>query len=182
MLAGLIEGRIVHYVLAPHDVPVEFSHCVGLHRPALVVNAWPYLDREDGYSNLTVFVDWSNDGNFDIDEKGRGVNRAAPSIWATSRIYSEDKTPGTWHWIERTEAATSSVVPPAGDVVVNLTAHVLDAIKYAVAEAVDAVVAVQEDSAEAQQAEDVVPVTETKEFKSAVEAIITKMVKANSVR
>jgi hypothetical protein len=79
----------VHYVLAEHDLPETQKHCVGRHRPAIVVNAWPELNRPDGYANLTVFPDHANDGI------------AGGVIWATSRFHSELKEPGTWHWPEK---------------------------------------------------------------------------------
>lgn len=91
MLQGLSEGRIVHYVLRDKDVP-GFENGVragGRHRPAIVVNAWPNLDRDDGYSNLVVIADGNNDGNEDI------------LLWVTSVTYSDGHEPGTWHWPEK---------------------------------------------------------------------------------
>lgn len=77
---GLTEGRIVHYVL-PHG-PSR-----GEHRPAIVVKVW---SKDMGTVNLQVFTDGSNDGE----------NYAAGVLWQTSIVYSEDKEPDTWHWIE----------------------------------------------------------------------------------
>lgn len=78
---GLTEGRIVHFVTA-----------AGEHRPAIVVRVWRDLqERYPGYSNLQVFTDGSNDGDW-----GR------PNVvWETSVAYSEEPKPRTWHWIER---------------------------------------------------------------------------------
>ncbi len=92
MLSGLSEGRIVHYVLSETDAPANKPHLIGAHRPAIVVNAWAHLGREDGYSNLLVFLDGTNDAV--------GV---APSyiLWATSRVNDETGKPGTWHWPEK---------------------------------------------------------------------------------
>lgn len=85
---GLTEGRIVHYVLPNND-----------HRPAVVVRVW---NKEEGYVNLQVFTDGSNDryaypdvvGSI-LDDIDRGI------MWVTS-VYPdlEDKKPNTWHWIE----------------------------------------------------------------------------------
>lgn len=75
-IEGLTEGRMVHYVMNNK-----------VHRPAVIVQVW---NVETGCSNLRVFVDGSNDGYSD-DVVGR----------ATSILYSEDKEPGTWHFIER---------------------------------------------------------------------------------
>jgi hypothetical protein len=78
-LAGLTEGRMCHYVLPD-------GRNKGEHRPAIVVKVW---STTVGTSNLQVFTDGSNDGA-DVGTR-----------WVTSVVYSEDKTPGTWHWIEK---------------------------------------------------------------------------------
>lgn len=106
MLKGLIEGVIVHYVVKASDVPAEFAHIEGQHRAAIVVNAWPGLNRDDGYANLTVFMDWSNDGNFStVRQMMDGRNTGKSSLWATSHLNDElTKAPGTWHWIEGSDA------------------------------------------------------------------------------
>lgn len=92
-LPGLIEGRIVHYVL-------ESGRSKGEHRPAIVVRDWK---QENGLVQLQVFTDGENDGLRDIV-----TERLMPIIdldysdfllWRTSVPYSEDKEPGTWHWI-----------------------------------------------------------------------------------
>jgi hypothetical protein len=80
-MEGLIEGRMVHYVM-------EDGHYVGAHRPAVIVRVW---DHGYGTCNLQVFTDCTNDG----DQYADGL------AWKTSRVYSEGKEPGTWHWIER---------------------------------------------------------------------------------
>lgn len=90
---GLTEGRIVHYVM-PN----------GEHRPAIVVNTWRHLTPPcEGYINLQVFTDGSNDlvglpdiyGSIREDIK-RGM------FWATSICPDEiEKKPGTWHWVEK---------------------------------------------------------------------------------
>ena len=81
VIEGLTEGRIVHYVL-------EDSRNKGQHRPAVIVQVW---DHGSGVSNLQVFTDGRNDGQF----------YAGGLAWKTSVCYSEDKEPGTWHWIEK---------------------------------------------------------------------------------
>lgn len=88
-MEGLTEGRIVHFVLAdgPH---------AGEHRPAIVVKVWRKGDGsppDNGYSNLLVFLDGSNDAG--------PSGEARPLLWATSIEYSEEPRPRTWHWIER---------------------------------------------------------------------------------
>lgn len=82
-MEGLTEGRIVHYVMPS-----------GEHRPAIVVHNWGEVYSDPGTVNLTVFTDWTNDRHaMGVYDKGL--------YWATSVKYSEDKTEGTWHWIER---------------------------------------------------------------------------------
>lgn len=95
---GLIEGRIVHYVLAEGDVEeIKKSRSytrehignpvmVGEHFPAIVTRVFP---NEFGTGNpgvnLQVFLDGSD------------------SLWVTSRHFAkpEDIEFGTWHWIEK---------------------------------------------------------------------------------
>lgn len=84
MMDGLTEGRIVHYVMAD-------GRSAGMHRPAIVVNAWGNTPSYEGRVNLQVFTDFGNDG--EDYESGR--------YWATSVEYSEEPKPGTWHWIEK---------------------------------------------------------------------------------
>lgn len=86
MLKGLRVGAQVNYVLKQSDFPGAQTSVEGQIRPAVVVNDWPNLNRDDGYCNLQVFTDGRNDGL----ESGLS--------WATSRVYSETKEPGTWHW------------------------------------------------------------------------------------
>jgi hypothetical protein len=81
-MQGLVEGRIVHYVLPEND-GVRNS---GRHVPAMIVKVW----HESGTSNLLLFTDIN-----DLTEQ------ASPTVWRTSIVYSENKEPNTWHWIEQ---------------------------------------------------------------------------------
>lgn len=86
-MEGLTEGRIVHFVLpdGPH---------AGEHRPAIVVKVWRTGDGsppENGYSNLLVFMDGTNDG----------PNFAGCLRWETSVTCDPDMDRRTWHWIEK---------------------------------------------------------------------------------
>jgi hypothetical protein len=76
-MEGLTEGRMCHFVIP--DGPQE-----GTHRPAIVVHV-----GDSNVVNLQVFTDGRNDG---ADTGTR---------WVQAVKYSEDKTPGTWHWIEK---------------------------------------------------------------------------------
>lgn len=86
-MEGLTEGRIVHYVMPSHE-----------HRPAIVVKVW---DRNGnmGTSNLTVFVDGSNDVKPEVNYDPK--NNETLLMRVTSATYSEKKEPFTWHWIEQ---------------------------------------------------------------------------------
>lgn len=92
---GLIEGRIVHYVLPNGD-----------HRPAIIVNAWLKV-YGDGTVNLQVFTDGSNDlhaYNSEIHSPyfaDLAEQIKSGHMWRTSIHYSEGKEPDTWHWIEK---------------------------------------------------------------------------------
>ena len=86
-MEGLTEGRIVHFVTEK-----------GAHRPAIIVRVWRVRDMDgnehppdNGYSNLVVFMDGSNDG----DQHIGCVN------WQTSVEHSAEPRPRTWHWIEK---------------------------------------------------------------------------------
>jgi hypothetical protein len=81
---GLTEGRMVHYVLPD-------GQSAGQHRPAIVVRVWGDVYPEPGVINLQVFTDGSNDGK----------DYASGLAWKTSVHHSEEKLPGTWHWIEK---------------------------------------------------------------------------------
>ncbi len=86
-MEGLIEGRIVHFVLpaGPH---------AGEHRPAIVVKIWDKWNEKSGVVNLQVFYDGTNDHPH--------AQSDGPHIyWETSVGYSSEPEARTWHWIER---------------------------------------------------------------------------------
>lgn len=87
MIAGLIEGRIVHYVMKD-----------GQHRPAIVVKIWDHDPNPPagsaGTSNLQVFADSDAEGKFN--------DACPPMFWATSVHFDETgQVAGTWHWPEK---------------------------------------------------------------------------------
>jgi hypothetical protein len=89
-MEGLIEGRIVHYVL-PN------GNSKGEHRPAIIVKVWPTM-KESGTVNMLVFTDCNND----VDSRDpQSASYGSGVAWATSVHYSEEKEPRTWHWIEK---------------------------------------------------------------------------------
>ena len=90
---GLTEGRIVHYVMP-----------LGEHRPAIITKVW----NENGLSNLSVFTDYSNDLPYTSDGEQKFHDYVIRledvrhgHVWKTSISFAEDKTPNTWHWIEK---------------------------------------------------------------------------------
>jgi hypothetical protein len=75
-MEGLVEGRIVHYVMSN-----------GSHRPAIVVNV---LNKEAGSVELHVFL-----SKWDYPYEEAKVMMAYAS-------YSDSAvTLGSWHWIEK---------------------------------------------------------------------------------
>lgn len=97
-MEGLVEGRIVHFVLTTNLDKEKSVVC----RPAIIVNAWDGR-LEDGMVNLQVFLDGRNDeALFPKSQMADFLNIGMPlTVWATSVKYSETKEVGTWHWPER---------------------------------------------------------------------------------
>lgn len=105
---GLVEGRIIHYVLRKQDADsIVLSRQIGImgnmglpndvkrnrgnwcnegdHVPMMIVKVWP---DEFGKDNPGVNGQCFLDGN--------------DQMWITSSKYDESgKEPGTWHWIEK---------------------------------------------------------------------------------
>jgi hypothetical protein len=89
-MEGLIEGRIVHFVLPD-------GSSKGEHRPAIIVKNWN-IPSAPNMVNLLVFTDCLND----VDPRDpQTASYGSGVVWITSVHYSEDKEPRTWHWIER---------------------------------------------------------------------------------
>jgi hypothetical protein len=104
VMEGLVEGRIVHFVLDNHvfktnpDEVGKSQSIEGLTcRPAIIVNAWGGK-LEDGMVNLIVLFDGSNDV---IAANRLEIMWIGYTAWITSVKYSETKEIGTWHWPER---------------------------------------------------------------------------------
>lgn len=76
------QGRIVHYVL-------KQGRFAGMIRAAMITLTWPgeAPGSTADHVNLTVFLDLANDPQEGAENH------------ATSARYSEDKEPGTWHWM-----------------------------------------------------------------------------------
>lgn len=90
-------GDIVGYVLDEGNDLAE-----GEVRPAIVIHNWhggiainnetrEVMQMDEGCLQLQVFCDGD----------GGEHNDGLPNVmWKTSVNYSEDKEPGTWHWLE----------------------------------------------------------------------------------
>jgi hypothetical protein len=76
-IPGLINGRVVHYVLDQDK-----------HRTAHITAV---VDANDGTVNLYVLFDGPNDGRSPL----------SCSEWLQNVEYSEFHIPGTWHFIEK---------------------------------------------------------------------------------
>lgn len=91
-------GRIVHYVL-------EDQPSAGEERAAMIVRIWGPPETNPAV-NLLVFADGANDyvGATRTGEQEDHQHYLGGSvlIWKTSRMRSDEKAPGTWHWPERT--------------------------------------------------------------------------------
>lgn len=146
MKKGLCGGRVVSYVLGPDDVPGTHQRCVGQVIPAIVVNDWRHLNRDDGYANLTGFPDWTNQG------------LPAGIVWLTSRVYSADRLPGTWHWPDGSPAALEAAqLPPPEPVAAVETAVSTETTGRSVSVSKD-------DGMPTDTVSEVSPVRETEEF------------------
>jgi YD repeat-containing protein len=91
--AGIVEGRIVHFVLPKGQV-----------RAAIIVNAFKDDTNGEGRVNLCVFTDFVNDGLSLVE-------------WRTAVSYDASARPGTWHWpdghvTEHEPEATAEAAPP----------------------------------------------------------------------
>lgn len=94
-IEGLIMGSTVHYVL---DQPYGAGEAPVI-RPATIVHVW---DTISGCVNLQVFTDGSNDRKFTgIDARRFPGDTGPGTVWKSSRLYSEGREPGTWHWPPR---------------------------------------------------------------------------------
>lgn len=88
---GLTIGRNVHYVLTGEEgIHWSDNDAAGKHRMAFVVDV---LDVGTGFVELHVLLS-KNDKFFTLDRELK--------LFVNLDVrYSDDKEPGTWHWIER---------------------------------------------------------------------------------
>lgn len=104
-MEGLVEGRVVHFVLGDHASTDGTRDC----RAAVIVNAWNGI-LDDGMVNLKVLLDGNNDYGLvaskdllkkcTINKTVTEGNSILDYLWLTSVKYSENKEVGTWHWSE----------------------------------------------------------------------------------
>ena len=79
-MEGLTEGRNVHYVAYN-----------GRHLAAMVIGHQQVFDDSVALADLAVFTNMENANGI----KSYGLQ------FHQSVMYSEEKKPGTWHWIEK---------------------------------------------------------------------------------
>lgn len=96
---GLVEGRIVHYVMPD-----------GKHTPAIVVKVWDHTGP-NGTSNLQVFTDGSNALPYTPEEKAQFANFGMDldavkhgHIWKTSISFSKSRSPAPGTGLRRLRA------------------------------------------------------------------------------
>lgn len=99
-LAGLVAGRIVNYVMAD-----------GTLRAFFVVNPWDGT----GLVNGILFFDGVNDAKIHVVPLGVDSSGHVPAFakLLASVPYSEDATPGSWHFGAKQAVVASSVDPDA---------------------------------------------------------------------
>ena len=102
-MEGVIVGRMVHYVLSEDDANIINA----LRKAALIV---PRVEKiqgiqyhagnsvEAGEHCAMVIVKVSNDQGL---INGKVLLDGQDDHWVTSRSFSEEKKPFTWHWIEK---------------------------------------------------------------------------------
>jgi hypothetical protein len=91
-MEGLIEGRIVHYVLTEADVKMlrheDNNISEGMHCPMIIVRVWSETGNVDGQ----VFLD---------GPAGYWAQKVNPDPHPESELKPNVRKSGTWHWIER---------------------------------------------------------------------------------
>lgn len=92
-MEGLVEGRIVHFVIGRNAWDKIIC------RPAIIVRVW----ETDSQINLQVFLDGTNDTEIveRIIKHGKVHHLDELNYWVSVVQYSDQKEPGTWHWPER---------------------------------------------------------------------------------
>ena len=110
-LAGLMEGRIVHYVCSDRSCRAAIVARVPWARGSEVTigtdeegkpitrSTWTLPDA--GYVTLAVFTDPSMDGPLFYQGHGGGMVHANAVAYHPATEYREDNEIGTWHWPER---------------------------------------------------------------------------------
>lgn len=82
-MQGLIEGRVVHYVMSDD-----------IHSAAVVVQV---KNQVKGVCDLVVFLSAK-------ESEGHGITPGVP-VYAHNVPYNPDGTETTWHWIEGSKGA-----------------------------------------------------------------------------
>lgn len=105
-MQGLTEGRMVHYVLTAEDAEAITHRRVrdAGHSENWPVGAQAHIGnpvREGEHVPMIVVKVWDKGENGNGSCNGQVMLDGNDSYWATSRLYDEEKNPGTWHWIEQ---------------------------------------------------------------------------------
>ncbi len=101
-MEGLTVGRVVHYALSTDDAKIINERRIAVNQPA--GERLPGVQYHIGnpvesgeHCAMVITQVWNTDGLIN----GKVVLDGLDDYWATSRRYSEQKEPGTWHWIEK---------------------------------------------------------------------------------
>lgn len=101
-MEGLTVGRVVHYVLSEGDA-VEINKLREAQLP--VSEQLPGIQYHIGnkveageHCAMVIARVWNSDIGL---INGKMLLDGTDDYWATSRSFSDEKKPGSWHWIEK---------------------------------------------------------------------------------
>jgi len=102
-MEGLTNGRVVHYVLSEDDAKL-------INERRKAANQTPVNERIPGiqyyvgnnvepgkHCPMVITEVWNVDGLVN----GKVLLDGQDDYWVTSKYYSDEKKPYTWHWIEK---------------------------------------------------------------------------------
>jgi len=100
---GIVEGRIVHYVLNELDTEriIEQRERQTGASGVVSIAAGNLPKAGEHVAMMIVRVFPHVIGNDDSGINGQCLLDGNDSLWVTSRKFDEGKSPGTWHWIEK---------------------------------------------------------------------------------
>ena len=102
-MEGLTVGRIVHYVLSEDDARAINARRIATnqipiseHIPGLQYHVGNSAEAGEHCAMVIVKV-WNDQGLIN----GKVLLDGMDDYWVTSKSFSDEKKPYTWHWIEK---------------------------------------------------------------------------------